>query len=89
MESVKDHSPAASSFKTALTPTVRKVLQEFWGSEEIIEQPEIIVDLGADGISRINRIGRKSLHEIAQALDSFGYIDSSQLWLAKAKKATP
>ena len=85
MDSVKDHSRMGSSFKRALSPTVRKALIKFWGSEEIIDQPEIIAELGADGVSRINRIGRKSLYEIAQALDSFGYIDSPHLWLVKEK----
>ena len=80
------HIPDLSSFKTALPPTVRKSLIEFWGNEEIINQPEIIADLGAESVIRINRIGRKSLDGIAQALDSFGFIDSPGLWLRKGKQ---
>ena len=45
-------------------------------------------DLGAESVSRINRIGRISLDEIAQALDSFGFIESQQMWLAKDKEWT-
>jgi hypothetical protein len=81
MNSVKVYTSSGSSFKTAIPPTIKKALVEFWGSEEIVEQPEIIVDLGAASISRINRIGRKSLRRIAHALDTFGYIGSSHLWL--------
>jgi len=58
-------------------------LVEFWGSEEIVEQPEIIVGLGQVGISRISRIGKKFLWQIAQAPDSLGYIDSPDVWLHK------
>ena len=85
MNSVNEYTFSGSSFKTAIPPTIKKALVEFWGSEEIVEQPEIIVDLGPDSISRINRIGRKSLCLIAQALDSFGYVSSSYLWLHKKK----
>jgi len=85
MNSVKEYTSPGSSFKTSLPPTIKKALVEFWGSEEIVEQPEIIVDLGPDSIIRINRIGRKSLCRIAQTLDSFGYIGSSHLWLHKNK----
>ncbi|MBE9519684.1 MAG: hypothetical protein IME97_01045 [Proteobacteria bacterium] len=77
--------PVDSSFKTAISPTVRKVLIEYWGNEDIVCQPEIIADIGAESISRINRIGRKSLNDIALALDSYGYIDSPHSWLFKKK----
>jgi len=73
------------SFKTAISPSIRKALTEFWGNEEIIDQPEIIADIGPIGISRINRIGRKSLCEIAHALECFRFIDSSQQWLTSKK----
>jgi hypothetical protein len=86
MDSAKDHPPAASSFKREISPAVRKTLVEYWGSEEIIDRPEIIAELGALGVSRINRIGRKSLHGIARALDSSWFIDSSRIWLEKEKR---
>jgi hypothetical protein len=85
MISAKEHILSGNCFKTAISPSVRKALVEFWGSEEIVEQPEILVDLGPDSISRINRIGRKSLQQIALALDTFDYVDSSHLWLLKKK----
>jgi hypothetical protein len=85
MGSVKDYARVGSSFKTNLSPAVRKALVEYWGSEEIIDQPEIIAEFGADGVSRINRIGRKSTQQIAHALESFGYIPSSHIWLVKEK----
>jgi len=85
MNSIEEHIFSGSSFKTAISPTIRKALIEFWGGEEIVDQPEILVDLGPGNISRINRIGRKSLWQIAQVLDSFGYIGSSHLWLHRKK----
>lgn len=85
MGSLKKPAPVGSSFKTLLSPAVRKALVEYWGSEEIINHPEIIAETGALGLIRINRIGRKSTQQIARALESFGYINSSQVWLVKEK----
>jgi hypothetical protein len=85
MNSVKEDILSGSSFKKTISPQVRKALVGFWGSEEIINHPEIIVELGPDSISRITRIGSKSLLQIAQALDTFGYIDSDSPWLFTAK----
>jgi len=85
MSSAKEYISSAGSFKTSISPAVRKALIKFWGTEDIVDQPEILVELGPDGVSRINRIGRKSLHEIARALDSCGYLDSSDSWLFKGE----
>jgi hypothetical protein len=85
MGSLKDHAPVGTSLRTLLSPAVRKALVAYWGSEEIINQPEIIAEAGAAGISRINRIGRKSTLQIAHALESLGYIDSSLIWLIPRK----
>ena len=85
MDSVKKHILSGKSFKSAIPPKVQKALIQFWGSEEIIDQPEIIVDLGPNGIRRIKRIGSKSLYEIAKALNSFDYIPSVSLWLVNMK----
>jgi len=85
MNSGEEHIFSGSSFKTAISPTIRKALVEYWGGEEIVDQPEILVDLGPGNISRINRIGRKSLWQIAQTLSSFGYIGSPHLWVLKKK----
>jgi hypothetical protein len=81
MNSVKEQILSGSSFKTAIPSQVRKALVEFWGSEEIINHPEIIVELGPDCLSRITRIGSKSIRQIAQALESLGYINSASQWL--------
>ena len=86
MGSLKNHAPVVGfSFKALLSPAVRKALVDYWGSEEIIDHPEIIAETGADGLIRINRIGRKSTHQIARALETFGYINASHVWLVKEK----
>ena len=81
----ENRTTAAFSFRKAIPPSVRKALIDYWGSEDIVRQPEILVDLGPVAISRINRIGHKSLYKIALALDSFGYIESSRIWLTQGK----
>lgn len=85
MSSANSHPENTPSFKAALSPATRKALMEFWGNDEIINKPEIIADLGPDGVSRINRIGKKSLGEIARALECFHHTDSSHQWLAMQK----
>lgn len=74
-----------SSFYLAIPSSTRKALIQYWGNEDIVFRPEIIVDLGPEHISRIKRIGRKSLEQIAQALKFSGHIDSPGAWLTKDK----
>ncbi len=83
MPGLNDLISAPSSFEMAISSPVRKALIKYWGNEDIVYDPEIIVDLGPENISRINRIGRKSLHQIADALETFGYIESPNLWLRR------
>jgi len=77
--------PVPSSLEKAISSPARKALLKYWGSEDILRQPEILVDLGPEAIIRISRIDRKSLWQIALALNDFGYIDSPQSWLTKGK----
>ena len=83
MPVTKEHTPSVFSLGITIPSAVRSALIDYWGNEDIIRQPEILVDLGPEAISRINRIGRKSLHQIAHALGSLGYIDSPESWLNK------
>ncbi len=85
MPVTNEHTPSVFSFVIAIPPAVRSALIDYWGNEDIVRQPEILVELGPGAISRINRIERKPLHQIARALDSLGYIDSPESWLDKEK----
>lgn len=85
MPVTKEHTSSVFSSVIAIPPAVGSALIDYWGNEDILRQPEILMELGPGAISRINRIGRKSLHQIAQALDSLGYIDSPESWLDKEK----
>ena len=76
----------AASFRASLAPAVKKVLTEFWGSETILEHPDILAELGPDTLGRVQRIGRISLDNIARGLELFGYIESSSRWLAAGEK---
>ena len=87
MNSVNEEILSGSSFNMTIPPQIKKALVKYWGSEEIIDHPEIIVELGPGFISRINRIGSKSLVQIAQALDALGYIDSHTVWLMSAEQS--
>ena len=44
MNSSNDQTFVNSSFKITIPPAARKALVEFWGNDEIIDQPEIIAD---------------------------------------------
>lgn len=75
-----------ASFRAYLAPAVQKALVEFWGSEAILDKPDILAELGSEALGRVQRIGRISLGNIARGLELFGYIESSRRWLAAGKK---
>lgn len=81
----KEEQVQPTSFATALSPTIRKALNSYWGKNDILVHPEIIVGLGAHALSSVNRIGIKSLQVIAENLYRFGYIDNPDDWLAGKK----
>ena len=85
MNETNKQMSASSSFENTIPASARKALVEYWGNEHILNHPEIIAELGPVSISKINRIGRKSLRRIAEALDRFGYIESSGKWLSEKK----
>jgi hypothetical protein len=78
----KEQQVIPTTFATALPQAIRKVLNNYWGNDDIVVHTEIIVGLGAQALSSVNRIGIKSLQEIAENLYRFGYIDDPDSWLA-------
>jgi hypothetical protein len=78
----KEQQVEPTTFATALSPAIRKVLNRYWGNDDIFDNPEIIAGLGAQALSSVNRIGIKSLQEIAENLYRFRYIDDPDSWLA-------
>ena len=82
MPVTENHTATQFPFKKALQPAVCSALIDYWGSDDIVLHPEILVDLGPVALSRINRIWRKSLYKIAQVLAIYGYIASAESWLS-------
>jgi len=78
----KEQQVIPTTFATALPQAIRKVLNNYWGNDDILVHPEIIVGLGAQALSSVNRIGNKSLRKIAENLYRFDYIDDPDSWLA-------
>jgi hypothetical protein len=78
----KEHPVEPTTFATALPPAIRKVLNNYWGNNDILVHPDIIVDMGAHALSSVNRIGTKSLRKIAENLYRYGYVDDPDSWLA-------
>ena len=72
----------AASFRETLPPAVKKALTDFWGSDTVLDEPDILAELGPANLGKIKRIGRISLGEIARCLERCGYIESSRQWLA-------
>ena len=58
--------------------TGRKALIKYLGNEDILYDPETIVGLEPENISRTNRIESKSLEKIAEALQTLGFIESPE-----------
>jgi hypothetical protein len=77
----KEEQANPTTFATAMSPAIKKALINYWGNNDIFVHPEIIVGLGAHALSSVNRIGIKSLQEIAENLYRFGYIDDPESWL--------
>jgi len=78
----KEQQVKPTTFATALPPATRKVLNNYWGNNDIFVHPDIIADMGAHALSSVNRIGIKSLRKIAETLYRFEYIDDPDSWLA-------
>lgn len=77
----KEHPIKATSFAGALPPTIGRVLTDYWGNTDILNNPDMIVGLGAGVLSSVKRIGPMSLRKIAKTLCRFGYIDDPGAWL--------
>jgi hypothetical protein len=68
-------------FKDLLSTRSKNGLSRIFGSE-ILDTPEVIAGLGMEPLKMAIGLGPKSLHEIARALHSYGYIDDPVRWLA-------
>ncbi|MBW6486301.1 MAG: hypothetical protein K0B01_09155 [Syntrophobacterales bacterium] len=73
LKELKDNFDSSPVFKKRLSKKVQIALTEYFGSEDILENPQIIADMSAVKILKIRKIGRKSLNEIATALHEAGY----------------
>ena len=69
-----------TSFKDELSSWSKDGLSRIFGSE-ILDTPEVIAGLGTESLKMAIGLGPKSLHEIARALHSYGYIDDIEQWL--------
>jgi hypothetical protein len=68
-----------TSFKDELSSWSKNGLSRIFGSE-ILDSPEVIAGLGMESLKMAIGLGPKSLHEIARALHSYGYIDDPAKW---------
>ena len=69
-----------TSFKDALSSWSKDGLSRIFGPQ-ILDTPEVIAGLGTESLKMAIGLGPKSLHEIARALHSYGYIDGPESWL--------
>ena len=59
--------------KKMLSRRVQNVLIKALGSEEILEHPEKLASMGPDAFSKWRNMGRKSINQLMEALESLGY----------------
>ncbi len=73
LKELKDNFDSPVVFKKRLSKRIKRALTEYYGSEDILENPQIIADMSVGKILRIKNIGRKSLKEISKVLNEVGY----------------
>jgi hypothetical protein len=76
----KDNFDSYPLLKKQLSKRVQIALIEYFGSEDILENPQMIADMGVSKILKIKKIGRKALKEIAIALRAAGCIARTGKW---------
>ena len=59
--------------KRELPARVRNALIKVFGSEEILEHPEKLASMGPDAFFKWRNMGRKSVNQLVEALESLGY----------------
>ena len=76
----KDNFDSYPFLKKRLSKRVQTALTEYFGSEDILENPQMIADMGVVKVLQIKNLGRKSLNEIAVAMHAAGCIERSSEW---------
>ena len=59
--------------KRMLSVRVQNVLMKAFGSEEILEHPEKLASMGQDAFFKWRNMGRKSVNQLMETLESLGY----------------
>src|SRR4030042_6539815 len=59
--------------KRMLSLRVQNVLMKALGSEEILEHPEKLASMGPDAFFKWRNMGRKSVNQLMETLESLGY----------------
>ena len=76
----KDKFDSYPTLKKQLSKRVQTALTEYYGSEDILKNPQMIADMGVSKILKIKKIGRKALNEIAIVLRAAGCIARTGKW---------
>jgi len=76
----KDNFDSYPLLKKQLSRRVQIALTEYFGSEDILKNPQMIADMGVNKILKIRKIGKYSLNEIAIALLAAGCIERNSNW---------
>jgi hypothetical protein len=71
--------------KRMLSARVQNVLIKTFGSEEILEHPEKLANMGPDAFFKWRNMGRKSINQLIEALESLGYSVHGNMEMADSK----
>lgn len=87
----KEHFDTWPPLKKVLSVRSQKALISYFKTEDILNNPQKIANLGRVKFPRIRNLGRKSIKEIAFALHDLGYIENIDVWLNQSwpKKICP
>src|SRR4030067_1309011 len=77
----KENFDSCPPLKKLLSSRTQKILNKSFANENILENPQKIASLGKDKLLQIKNIGRKTLKELAVALQTLGFIKHDDKWL--------
>lgn len=77
----KENFDSWPPLKKLLSSRTQKILNKSFANENILENPQKIASLGIVNLLQIKNIGRKTLKELAVALQTLGFIKDDDKWL--------
>ena len=77
----KENFDSWPPLKKLLSIRTQKILNKCFAKQNILENPERIASLGKANLLQMKNIGKKTIEELAVALQTLGFIKNADKWL--------